>query len=460
MGGRLTFSAEDRAHNNLVHSYIIEVRPGKLNEMFEYVRRLDVYEQLLRSGGIHKNLSSPFMVPPQKIPEVNYIGALLRRDDVFTLAEDPDVVRIYSNELVQAHQFPRVPEEGWYEMYIKGIIPFPRYITTTMWTRRVIGAEKANRQGFKGAGVRVAIIDTGICEDHPQLWRAREIKLIPKVEGEGGEGHGTAVATIIGGTRVTPKGVFKKGKGPAECMGMAPRCDLLSIKVFATSEELGTALTITRGIYEAVKRTAPILNMSFGAEAGKLARWERGEPIIPPMEECPLYNSLKIVVEHGYIPVASAGNRACSFGIDFPAAFPFVLGVSSYEPRTGEVSDFASKGPTIWGNMKPDIVMPGNLIYTGTCGLMDYADDLTFNGFAVVSGTSFATPHASGLIALMWEAHNKILNKLLTINEIFHMLSQLGKPKDNISGWGVLTWDIYERWLETEYGVKISESRY
>lgn len=110
--GRLTYLAELRARSNYIYSYIIEVRPEKLDEMFEYIKKLDVYEQVLKRGNFFGNSGSPFVGPPEKIPEASYIVATLKRDDVFALAEHPDVIRIYSNEIIRVHQFPTVPRAG------------------------------------------------------------------------------------------------------------------------------------------------------------------------------------------------------------------------------------------------------------------------------------------------------------------------------------------------------------
>lgn len=325
-----------------------------------------------------------------------------------------------------------------------------------MWTRRILGAEDAGRKGFEGAGVKVAVIDSGICEEHPQLRRAQLIRLIKKSPNEGEEGHGTAMATIIGGTRIRPK---KYEKEEVECMGMAPRCDLLAIRAVSELIKTGDEAMVIRAIYTAIRKGADIINMSFGFEVPSPRR-KKGELRIPPMEENPLYKPVKEAVNQGIIPVASVGNEGKPRNIDIPASFPFVIAVGAYDPFRGGVTEFSGRGPSVWGDIKPDIVMPGYRVYTGACGDDDFADDGDFDGFTVMSGTSVAAAHASGIITLMREAHRKLLGKKLTVEEIFRMLSQLGKPKDNKSGWGALTWYIYERWLQTEYGVRIPRIYY
>ena len=82
---------------------------------------------------------------------------------------------------------------------------------------------------------------------------------------------------------------------------------------------------------------------------------------------------------------------------------------------------------------------------------------LTHNFLAnnIVVHNSMATPHVAGLLALMYEAHVKLLGKELTVHEIKEMMSKLGHEKNNDSGWGSISWRLYEQWLETQYGVKI-----
>ena len=66
-----------------------------------------------------------------------------------------------------------------------------------------------------------------------------------------------------------------------------------------------------------------------------------------------------------------------------------------------------------------------------------------------------ATPHSSGLIALMAESKRKLVGNELTLGEIMDMMEQLGKKKNNQIGFGSLTWNIWLEWLSTQYGISV-----
>jgi hypothetical protein len=82
---------------------------------------------------------------------------------------------------------------------------------------------------------------------------------------------------------------------------------------------------------------------------------------------------------------------------------------------------------------------------------------LTHNFLAnsIVVHNSMATPHCAGLVALMRECHKRVLGKTLELDEIIRMMASLGHSKTNTDGYGLISWSIYERWLETEYSVRL-----
>lgn len=439
---KLTWLAKKRVLQYLVHGYIIEAQPGRLQEVFERVKAVDCFRRFLRAGFLRtEGEFRPLARPARIIPRFNYIAALLPREEIYDLAEDPNIVKIYSDELVWALQFPVVPSEGAYEiMKAKKLIRF----TTTMWTRKILGAETANTKGYTGHGVLVSVIDTGVSRIHEQTRRADFETVLPAQRFDE-NGHGQWCVSTVGGIHGVDEWMSRTTGKKIECMGMAPNCSLLAIKALGYVVGCGLTSAIIEGMELSLKRGADIVSMSLG-----------GECTVDRPEDDPFYKPLKELVSAGVIPVIAAGNSGPDpKTINSPGCLEEALTVGAYDPITGEIASFSSRGPTPWGSIKPDIIMPGVNIHSGICGVLDFAGDGVPNRYSPISGTSMATPHAAGLIALMRQAHRDVLGRILTVDEIKRMMNELGKTKDNDSGWGPLTWDIYEQWIGTQYGAKL-----
>ncbi|GAH37813.1 unnamed protein product, partial [marine sediment metagenome] len=112
-------------------------------------------------------------------------------------------------------------------------------------------------------------------------------------------------------------------------------------------------------------------------------------------------------------------------------------------------------GPTNWQDIKPDVVAPGVNVDSAIVGVLDTSGDGVPSRFSPISGTSMATPHVAGLVALMVECHGRVLSKKLTVEEIKRMMSELGLEKNNTVGWGAITWETYEKWVSSQYGVEL-----
>jgi len=144
--------------------------------------------------------------------------------------------------------------------------------------------------------------------------------------------------------------------------------------------------------------------------------------------------------------------------INTPGIAESALTVSSYNPVTGEISPFASRGPTPDGRIKPDCVMPGENILGPVAGMLDAvtrprAPPL----YAVLSGTSMATPHASMLVALIVDhaARYGINVTVDTIKDVLRLYGEYpGELKNNEYGWGVLTWDKWITYAREVLGIK------
>jgi serine protease AprX len=231
---------------------------------------------------------------------------------------------------------------------------------------------------------------------------------------------------------------------------MAPECTLYAIKVLGFVIGTGSDSAIIKGIEWALEEGCNVLSMSLG-----------GPVNVKTQEEDPFYPVMKKAVEQGVIPCIAAGNEGPDAQtIGTPGWLEDVLTVGAYDPITGEIAPYSSRGPTVDGRIKPDVIAPGggypdHGIENGIVNLLDKCGDGLPDRYSPIQGTSMATPHVSGLVTLMYEAHKRLLGKPLTVQEVKTMMEQLGHSKTNDDGWGLITWQLYERWLETQYGEKI-----
>jgi subtilisin family serine protease len=143
----------------------------------------------------------------------------------------------------------------------------------------------------------------------------------------------------------------------------------------------------------------------------------------------------------GIMPVAAAGNSGsgCSTVSDPPSFYDSTYTIGAFSSSTGTIASFSSRGPvTVDGSnrMKPDISAPG--VSVRSC--------VPTNSYAVFSGTSMATPHTAGAIALLWSAVPSLKNQMqptedLLNNNATHVTdNSCGSSgnDNNVYGWGRL----------------------
>ncbi|HWO11550.1 MAG TPA: S8 family serine peptidase, partial [Polyangiaceae bacterium] len=245
-----------------------------------------------------------------------------------------------------------------------------------------IGAPAAWDLGFEGAGVIVGVLDTGIDDTHPDLvdnvlasanfTTEADVDLV---------GHGTHVASIIAGSGAASGGRYR---------GVAPAAQLLSGKV---CEEFGCLeSSIIAGMQWAVAdQGAQVVNLSLGGG---------DTPGLDPIEEA--VNTLSS--EYGALFVIAAGNSGPDpSSVESPGATSAALTVGAVD-HEDVLAFFSSTGYTLDQRIKPDLTAPGVDIVaaraTGT-ELGAVVDE----DYVTLSGTSMATPHAAGSVALLLDAH-------------------------------------------------------
>jgi serine protease AprX len=309
------------------------------------------------------------------------------------------------------------------------------YETSLNTVGATISATTARNSGYKGAGIKIAVIDTGIDVNHPGF--AGRIAAQENFTTEGSpsivsdlNGHGTHVAGIIAGNG-QPSGTFA---------GIAPEASLFVLKAFR-SDGRGSAGDIAAAVSRAIELGADIINFSGG-----FSPWSPPlRSIRPPWawSVSPTFEELTFLaaMAQGVLPVVSAGNSGdlnpARSTITRPGRLELVLTVGSVDATGAALSSFSSQGPahvdTTLGTGrvvtrgtgpgfdvdKPDVVAPGGEVdrtaLAGTCphqqGVMsaratNVGTPWTVcqhpnEPYAFSSGTSMATAAVSGLTALV-----------------------------------------------------------
>ncbi|SEH03625.1 Subtilase family protein [Nonomuraea solani] len=243
---------------------------------------------------------------------------------------------------------------------------------------RQVGAPQAWERGHTGAGVKVAVLDTGIDATHPDLaGRVAARADFTEVPDERDViGHGTHVAATIAGSGAASGGTHR---------GVAPGATLLDGKVCESQWCMDSA--ILAGMQWAAEQGAKVVNLSLGGP---------DTPGVDPLEE-----AVQTLTErYGTLFVAAAGNYGADRTLNSPGTADAALAVGAVG-KSGEQAGFASRGPRTGDDgLKPDITAPGVDI-TAARGKDSPGD----GSYVAMSGTSMATPHVAGVAALLAGAH-------------------------------------------------------
>ncbi|MBO5454556.1 MAG: S8 family peptidase [Clostridia bacterium] len=241
---------------------------------------------------------------------------------------------------------------------------------------KMIGAEY-EWQETQGEGVKVGIIDTGIDLNHVDL-KNRIKKSVSFIDDDVNDlnGHGTHVAGVVAAE--------KNGVG---VVGVAPKCDLYIAKAF---DERGVSndVSIIKSLEWMLENRVNIINMSYSSN--KIDEKEKAL-----LEECS---------KNGIILSAAAGNSGGHGNqdtISYPARYENVIAVTAVDYK-GDITDFSSVGE------KAQVAAAGKNI------LSCYKN----NSYAVLSGTSMATPLITGAIAILQAKAMLRFNRYLNPDEI------------------------------------------
>jgi subtilisin family serine protease len=283
-----------------------------------------------------------------------------------------------------------------------------------------------------GQGVKIGVIDQGVDQTHPffapagysypagfpkgqtsfttpkvivarafapatTTWRNARSPFDPAGD------HGTHVAGIAAGN-VTPGAVSGRGT----LSGAAPRAYIGNYKVLSTPSNFGlieNAGEVIASIEAAVRDGMDVINMSFGE-----------------FETDPARNVVDQAVDGaaaaGVVPVAAAGNSFGDLGrgsIGSPATASRAIAVAA-ATKSNVLADFSSSGPAALSlRMKPEVSAPGASILSSVP-----EGEGTWASF---SGTSMASPHVAGAVALLLQQHPD-----WTVDQVTSALVQTGRP--------------------------------
>jgi serine protease AprX len=300
-----------------------------------------------------------------------------------------------------------------------------------------VGARAAQLQyGYTGAGVGVAVIDSGVTSWHDDLGYAG---ISPAVRVKNGQrvtawvdfvngrtmpyddnGHGTHVAGIIAGNGADSLGVRA---------GIAPSAHLVSLKVL---DERG------RGVISNVIAALEWVIANKAVQNIRVVNLSVGAAVTESFNTDPLTLAAKRVVDAGVVVVTAAGNlgknadgQAQYGAITAPGNAPWVLTVGAYSHegtvvRTDDVmAGYSSRGPTaIDFQAKPDLVAPGTgvvslsapasaMYYSKSQYLLSGILGTSSKPYLSLTGTSMASPVVAGTVALMMQANPALTPNLV-----------------------------------------------
>lgn len=269
--------------------------------------------------------------------------------------------------------------EPEYLVHIQTVPNDPAFLQQ-QWNLKMLGLETTWNSTKGSQNVTVAVIDTGIIPDHPDL-KGNITSGYDFIDHDNDPtdtdpnfSHGTHVAGIIGAVSNNQEGIA----------GINWNIKIMPVRVIGPGGSGGYSALIA-GIYWAVDNDADIINLSL---AGSI-------------DSTSLKEAVNYAVNHNVTIVAAAGNNGSS-PILYPAQYPEVISVGAIGP-TRKRAYYSNFGPNL------DIVAPGgdnSILGHNYNTILSTAGYMTNNTptyqYTWAQGTSMAAPHVAGLIALLY----------------------------------------------------------
>ncbi len=281
--------------------------------------------------------------------------------------------------------------------------------------------------GVDGTGVNIAILDTGVDDEHESFTGKyvagvdttgpTNLEFNPNDQSDYGTFHGTHAAGIALGT----------GGSAQTYRGVAPGAGLIDVRVLDQKGE-GTSESVIRGIDWVIankdRYNIKVMSMSLGSDTNSNGSDSQSQAV-------------NRAVDAGIVVVVAAGNDGEEGYITSPGAADKAITVGAvYDQNTVDRSDdtfasYSNQGPRLddgdadpYEELKPDVTAPGTFI-TSAKG----SNGTASSAYQSLSGTSMATPHVAGVVAMMLQA-----NPNLTPSEVKTILQEtsetMGLPYD------------------------------
>ncbi len=289
-------------------------------------------------------------------------------------------------------------------------------VTPTWGVTQIRAPEVWHTLGISGTGVVVAVMDTGADGQHPALLDNYRGNLGHGFVNHSGSWYDAVNEGIYPyddhghGTHVTGSAVGRRN------IGVAPGAQWISVKILAGDGygydswiHIGFQWLLAPGGDPAL---APdVVNASWGSSQSASTVFEE---------------DIQILQSAGVMPIFAAGNDGPEVGsVGSPGSLPgvFAVGTSDFDD---EVAYFSGRGPSPWKEIKPYVVAPGVSVLSSVPGGL----------YEEYQGTSMATPHVTGIVALL-----RAISPTLPITTLTRVLTETAVPltttsPNNDSGWG------------------------
>jgi subtilisin family serine protease len=270
------------------------------------------------------------------------------------------------------------------------------------WGHKNLGIEELQKAGYDGEGVTIAVCDTGVDQDHPDLQDELDLSRCFDFTGTGnfrdGHGHGTHCMGIAAASWGKNIGII----------GAAPAATKIAMKVLSNSGS-GASSWIADGIKKAADVGADVISLSVG-----------GSQPDPYTRQ-----AIQYAISKGCWVVAAAGNDGGP-ATSYPGHWSESCAVAATDKN-----DRRASFSTI--NVQNDVAAPGVSIWSTIPG----------NRYGAMSGTSMATPYVAGCLCLLRQAIKKAGKPMPSQGELLAAIEKTSKDiapsgRDAMTGAGLL----------------------